>query len=866
MTNKVRVPPMNSPVDERMRGRRYLAAALPLVIFAVALVALHHLLAEIRLRDVAAAFSRVDLPSVCLALAATAGSYLVLTGYEALALRYVGRSLPYRQAARTSFISYAFTHNIGLSLLTGGSIRFRIYSAVGMSAPEIARITGFCAATFLLGATFVLSLSLVLEPHAVGVAGAVPVWIGRAVGFGLLALIASYLMWVALRRRQVRLVHWQLDVPGLPITLGQFVLGSLDITFAATALYVLLPAGTVPNLFHFVGVYTGAITLGLLSASPGGLGVFEAVMLAALPSENAAAVFSALLLYRCVYYLLPFSLAATMLAVREIQLRWSPPVALAQGRERRLIDALAAQIMGTAVFMGGAVLLIHTAVPSVGTRMQMLRHLIPLPFVEASHLLGSVVGLWLLILAHGLVRRLDSAWKVTVLVLAAGIVFSLLRGLDWEEALILAVVLTGLLASRNAFYRRGSLRDTRFGTMWLALIGGTVVSAVAVGIFATKNIGYSDQLWWQFAYHGDAPRALRAGLVLVVGATGWVLYALLQGTRPRNAETPDTVAAVEHLVATATRTNAALAFSGDKRFLLSDDRAAFLMYQIQGRSWISLGDPVGATAACSTLVWRFRELCDQYDGRPVFYQVPPSSLPLYLDLGLAPLKLGEEARVELPAFTLAGAHRRDLRHAEHRATREGAEFDIIPAADLTPEILEEFREISDEWLGAHHAHEKGFSLGVCSTAYLRHFDCAVVRHAGRIVAFANLLQARAGNELSVDLMRHRTTAPYGVMDFLFTRIMLWAKNQSYLWFNLGMAPLSGLADHPLAPTWQRLGTLLFEHGEHFYNFQGLRAYKEKFVPVWESRYLAAPGGIGLPRVLLDVASLIAGGQRKLLRA
>lgn len=136
-----------------------------------------------------------------------------------------------------------------------------------------------------------------------------------------------------------------------------------------------------------------------------------------------------------------------------------------------------------------------------------------------------------------------------------------------------------------------------------------------------------------------------------------------------------------------------------------------------------------------------------------------------------------------------------------------------------------------------------------------------MRHEGRIVGFANIWACGGRQELSVDLMRHRPDAPPGVMDFLFTELMLWGAREGYGRFSLGMAPLAGLEAHPLAPLWHRVGTLVYRHGEHFYNFQGLRAFKEKFDPQWQPWYLAGPGGIALPGVLLDVAALIGGGLK-----
>jgi phosphatidylglycerol lysyltransferase len=237
---------------------------------------------------------------------------------------------------------------------------------------------------------------------------------------------------------------------------------------------------------------------------------------------------------------------------------------------------------------------------------------------------------------------------------------------------------------------------------------------------------------------------------------------------------------------------------------------------------------------------------------------------LYIDLGLTLSKLGEEARVPLRVFSLEGPGRADLRQMHRRARRDGAEFEVVPRKHV-PAIMPELRIVSECWMAEKQAGEKRFSLGYFDEHYLSHFDCAVVRRAGVIVAFANLWRAGVNMELSVDLMRYSDAAPKGVIDFLLVESMLWGKAQKYQWFNLGMAPLSGLEEHALAPTWHKLGRMVQRYGEAFYHFEGLRKYKEKFLPVWRPRYLAAAGKFGVAGALLDVTSLISGGVTKALK-
>ncbi len=323
---------------------------------------------------------------------------------------------------------------------------------------------------------------------------------------------------------------------------------------------------------------------------------------------------------------------------------------------------------------------------------------------------------------------------------------------------------------------------------------------------------------------------------------------------------PEDLGAVRAIVAGSTSTQANLALLGDKRFVLSADRSAFIMYGVSGRSWIALGDPVGPASAMPDLVWRFGELCHRHDDWPVFYEVGREHLHLYLDLGLAVMRLGEEARVPLADFALEGHERKWLRHVHRKLEAAGCGFEIVPREGVEA-LMPDLAAVSDAWLAAKGTREKGFSLGSFSRAYVSQFPVAVVRVEGRVVAFANVWTSAQGAEVSVDLMRFVRDAPNGVMEYMFVKLMLWGREQGFRWFNLGMAPLAGMQDRALAPLWMRLGALVFRHGENFYNFQGIRQYKDKFAPVWEPKYLASPGGLALPRIVANVAALIAGGLR-----
>jgi phosphatidylglycerol lysyltransferase len=175
--------------------------------------------------------------------------------------------------------------------------------------------------------------------------------------------------------------------------------------------------------------------------------------------------------------------------------------------------------------------------------------------------------------------------------------------------------------------------------------------------------------------------------------------------------------------------------------------------------------------------------------------------------------------------------------------------------------LEELREVSCLWLGKK-GKEKGFSLGFWKDEYMLSCDQGVVRHNGHVAAFANIWRSAQQSEVTVDLMRQRPGIPGGAMDLLFLGLLTHAQQDGYRWFSLGMAPLSGLRQHRLAPRWSKLGALIYHGGERFYHFEGLRTFKEKFRPEWRPRYLAYPGGLSLPQILFDVTTLIATSPEK----
>ena len=833
--------------------------AVVVLLGALGLFALHRLLLEVHLHDVRASLHELKGWQWQAALGLTCASYLLLTLYDVLALRIIGRPLPWRTAALASFTSYTLSHNLGLSMITGGSARYRIYSANGLDASDIVRVIVSASLAFWSGVTAMAAAALIVQPGPLVIGPVVLTPTDQHVLGALVLSAMGLLLWkVRKKGHSIRVLHWTMPLPSAGQALAQVGVAGLDLAAASAALFVLVPGVGIQLYPLFFLGYALAIIVALITHVPGGIGVFEAVMIAALPGVPKPELLAALIAYRTIYYLLPLLAAGALLAIHERR-SWRKPVAAALHVSHSVISGIAPMCLSALTFAGGMVLLVSGSLPAIPHRLHALRGFLPLPFIEASHIAASLAGTGLLLLAPGLYRRLDGAFLLTRAVLIGGALFSLAKGIDYEEAVILLAIAGILQWTRGAFYRHTAFTARTFSAGWIAAFAGAVGLSVWIGFFAFKHVDFQSDLWWQFAWKGDASRFLRGSFAAAILLIGAILLWFFGPAAPADTEEFDPLPKSYPAFALNDRTDAMLAWTGDKRFLRSASGEGFLMYQIQGHTWIVMGDPVGPRSEWPELLWQIRERADAAQGRLLLYQLTQEALPLAIDLGLQIVKYGEEARVDLSTFTLASPEAKGLRHSERRATREGAVFEIVSAASIPGEIVR-LRSISDEWLKSKGHTEKAFSVGRFDPAYLARFDCAVIRQKGEIIAFANIWTAGSGDELSIDLMRHCETMPYGTMDLLFVRLMEWGKQRGYRWFNLGIAPLSGIEARRLAPIWARASAFLYKHGESFYGFEGLRAYKEKFLPVWEPRYVAGPFGLGFAHSLIDLQRLVGGGR------
>jgi phosphatidylglycerol lysyltransferase len=525
----------------------------------------------------------------------------------------------------------------------------------------------------------------------------------------------------------------------------------------------------------------------------------------------------------------------------------------------------------------GFVNLISAVQPALRSRLIMIRLIIPLAVRYGSRITSALAGFALLLLASSLWRRKRTAWFLTTLLLILSILTHLTKGLDYEEASLALFVLIILIVFRHAFNVASDPPSLRQGLLVLAAAFGFTL------LYGTAGLYLLDR---HFSIHFSIFDALKqtvvmfisystpalqpttgfgryfAGSIYIIGLAtlGFALLMLIRPVLVRQPATPEERAHAEAIVKKYGRTSLARAtLFNDKSYFFGPGDTV-IAYAARGRGAIVLGDPIGLREDIASSISAFRDFCRHNDWSPAFASTMPDTLEDYKAAGFESLTIGCEAIVDLSKFTLEGSENKDIRNAVSHMERLGfkAEVHSPPLDEL---LMESLREISDEWLSLRRGGEMHFSDGWFEDDTIRNGPVIVVQAVeGTIHAFANLVTEYQKNELTIDLMRHIKKIEHGTMEFLFASMLQWAKSQGYATFSLGLSAIAGVGEKPDDPRIEQALHTLSDYVSRFYNFKGLRNFKEKFHPNWEPRYLIYQGTTSLPLVLSTILQVHTEGN------
>ncbi len=642
-------------------------------------------------------------------------------------------------------------------------------------------------------------------------------------------------------------------------TLGIAFVGHLIDLASLYVLFVAFRAPVTPGLL--VAGYAMGILFLIISPTPQGIGVVEGVMALVFASLGVPAAQATIiaLSFRGLSFWLP-------LLVGFLMLGRLPAVS---GQKRSLMEVWG--VHGVALLTGimGFVNVLSGVTPPLASRLALVEGVLPLTVRHGAHLTAALAGFALLLLAGSLWRRKRAAWLVTLIVLAISAASHLIKGLDYEEA-ILATLIAGWLLSLHAhFHVRSDPPSLRRG---LRVGAAALMFTLAYGVagfylldrhFSVKfdfvaALRQTVVMFTQFYDPGLQPltpfgRYFGDSLYLVgVTTVGFALLMLVRPVLVRQPATGAERARARAIVEAQGRSSLA-------RFTLFTDKSYYfspgdsiIAYVVKGRVALTLGDPIGPAQDVSAAIAGFASHCEANDWGAAFYQTLPDFLPHYRSQGFHALHIGDEGIIDLTSFTLEGKAGKTLRAPVNRLTRLGYRA-VLHEPPLPDGLLQELRTISDEWLTMMHGTEKRFSLGWFDDDYVRESAVMAVHSPeGWISAFANIVPEYQQNETTIDLMRRRREAEHGTMDFLFVSLFQWAKERGYATFNLGLSPLAGVGERSVDPVIEKALHYIFEHVNQFYNFKGLHAYKAKFHPIWSPRYLIYSSHASLPLVALAV--------------
>jgi phosphatidylglycerol lysyltransferase len=537
-------------------------------------------------------------------------------------------------------------------------------------------------------------------------------------------------------------------------------------------------------------------------------------------------------------------------------------------------------IWSAAVLTGlvGVVNLVSAVTPNLYSRNHWLKGFLPFEIRTGGHIFAALTGFILLALATNLLRRKRVAWLLTVGLLIISIISHLVKGWDYEESILSAILLVQLILMRHVFTAQSDRPSVAqgvrvlIGALLFTLAYGTLGFYLLDGKF-TENFNWYDALLQTLAMFFTAdnwglhPKSrygeFFANSIYVIAAStiAFAVVMLLQPVFLRHPATHSDYRKAKEIVQKYGRSSLApLTLLSDKSYYFSPAGRSFIAYVPKGRGAIALGDPIGPIEDRKEIIISFQQFCQRNDWYPAFYQTLPDDIDIYTSLGYGVIKIGEEAIVDLKTFTLKGKAGKNFRPSINRLTKLGYQVSFYEPP-ITHELLHQLKPVSDEWLRMIHGSEKQFSLGWFDEAYLQKCKIAVVHSPdGEIKAFANLLPEYQINEVTIDLMRHRHSIENGTMDFLFTSLLQHFQDQGYDSFNFGLSALVGVGEKPESRRLEKGLRYLYEHLNRFYNFHGLHAYKEKFRPRWEPRYLVYPSLAALPEVVVALIRADSGDR------
>ncbi|XCB30020.1 bifunctional lysylphosphatidylglycerol flippase/synthetase MprF [Arcanobacterium hippocoleae] len=763
-------------------------------------------------------------------------AFLATGIYDVFARRHFGIDIPPLKALTIGCIAQAFNNFAGLGGLTGGALRTKHYTSRGINPKNALNLTLLIWLANLLG-LFVLTIATIAYAHE---------YLGKEIIVAIVGVgyIAFFFCGQKIHFKQLDFRRSFLSIPNARQK-GELLFASVADWLAAalffwSCLHLFAPE---LNLAFALFVYSFSTIIGLLSMLPAGIGAFDVTvisMLSAAGSDPSHLVLG-ILLFRVAYYLVPW-LLAILLSTNEFFTNRNSLTGIYNRRN----------VFHSFLWIGtcfcGTVLVVSALTPEIVVRVLRINAIIPHSIQRASSLTTLSIGIALLVLSIGIRARVARIYSVCVSLLITGAISVMLSGLNYEEAILLSVFAVLLILARDSFHA-----EPFKPTPIRLVISGLLVIVLPISIVLIREFGFNSNT----IYHRISTSGNLANTVAINTAISLVIVFMLMFAKSKKLsfETPNEAQInrfADFLLHHQGSSYSYLFALGDKQVFYNQQETVAFLYRPHKGSMLVLGDPIGETEDFADGFAELIQFAIAHDMKIAFYQVSAKYLENLVEHGMRFIKVGEDASIQLDAYSNVGNSGKIYRRMRNRMVQNGTHFEIIyPPFDS--QTIQQLREVSDSWLGSRE--EMGFSLGFFCAEYLSAGPIGVVKSKDRIEGFANIVFIDS-NRVSFDLMRFRPDSPGGTMDGIMVSLIEWAKALGFKQLNIGMAPLSNVGRQKYSHGTEKVVKYVHDFGNQIYNFRGIRAYKEKFKPVWESRYLVYPATRCLPAVLFALLEII----------
>lgn len=596
--------------------------------------------------------------------------------------------------------------------------------------------------------------------------------------------------------------------------------------------------GIQVSLWDLVPLFIASSIIGIVSMIPGALGSFDVMMILGLTSLGVprADVVVWLLFFRLFYYLLPF-LIGLILFFKNL---WNQINDRYSGIPRNLTLEVFHKVEVFLMYFSGIMIVLLATLPQGFTEISWLKSLDLFHYHLVAQFPNILLGFSLLILGRGIAAQVKRAYFPTIFLLVVALIYTLFFSSSIFALVVLGIILVMVIFSRSELYREQLVYSWQWMTVDGLIIGALALLYVAIGVYNSPVFPHHHRQHQLSFMVFPSERLWLFGLLGIFVIAFFMLLFLryLEGKKQKIGMPLDEARVLHILETYGGNITSQLVFLGDKSIYLYNDGTedtVFLQFVTFNNQCVVMGDPSGKASDFKAAMHQFIDEADVWGYQAIFYECDAESVTALHELGYDFIKMGEEAYVDLETFTTAGKKMKGTRAVINKINREGYYFEVLQPPFDVP-TMASLKEISDSWLNGRK--EKGFSMGFFSEAYLQRGPIAVVyNQEHELVSFANLMPTYSENIGTIDLMRHHSEkAPSGCMDFLFINLFDYMKQKGIRYFDLGMAPLANVGHSRKSFTQERIANLVYEFGSHFYSFQGLREYKEKYASNWLPRY------------------------------